>query len=417
MEFMSDSHLQLLLSKEWLVQTDPERSIPYLLKFYASMADLTCFVMITDTKHVWGEVLSSNSFARRWRNCNPQSPPPFKLDSEEDSWREDILDVLIAAHSIGRFTDLSFEIVQSKNADLAFELGGDGFKWIWETYGLGPKVSADVISKQLIMPLISLNHLAYTSPDPVSEVSEGNLEKAIDKAGRAARRTWDTHVKQAISRPRLVTSMRRMTAVCNFLSEFPPILSKVDPPEIRVPVARQKSPQLASSSSAARPTVSNSPGPSSRILYQPPPEKNEEGTKVSKLASQAAAHESATATEDEAEEQPPPVTSKEKGKKSSSPGPHSRQTRTPNSPKRVSAVASRPPSPGPTTARKAPSTDPDPTSEPTSQPRARKVKRSRVSSSSSDSDSEAERKKRLAQVKAGTKQAIKQPLKRTARRF
>ena len=39
------------------------------------------------------------------------------------------------------------------------------------------KVSADVLSQQLIMPLISVTHLAFTSADPVSELSQTDLEK------------------------------------------------------------------------------------------------------------------------------------------------------------------------------------------------------------------------------------------------
>ena len=40
-----------------------------------------------------------------------------------------------------------------------------------------PQVSAEVISKHLIMPLISVTHLAFTSADAVSEISETDLEK------------------------------------------------------------------------------------------------------------------------------------------------------------------------------------------------------------------------------------------------
>lgn len=68
--------------------------------------------------------------------------------------------------------------------DLAFELGSEDFKWRWETYALGPKASAEVLSIHLIMPLISVTHLAYSSADPVSELSELDLEK-VSLMGRA----------------------------------------------------------------------------------------------------------------------------------------------------------------------------------------------------------------------------------------
>lgn len=78
--------------------------------------------------------------------------------------------------------------------DLAFEIRSDEFKWKWEAYSLGPKVrtarllkaianeplqtSADVISQQLVMPLISVTHMAFSSPDAVRDQDTGDLEKA-----------------------------------------------------------------------------------------------------------------------------------------------------------------------------------------------------------------------------------------------
>lgn len=61
--------------------------------------------------------------------------------------------------------------------DFSFELGNDEFRWRWDTYPLGAKAAADVLSRQLIMPLISVTHLAFSSADPVSELSEADLEK------------------------------------------------------------------------------------------------------------------------------------------------------------------------------------------------------------------------------------------------
>lgn len=37
------------------------------------------------------------------------------------------------------------------------------------------QVSADVLSQHLIMPLISVTHLAFSSSDPVSELSGSDL--------------------------------------------------------------------------------------------------------------------------------------------------------------------------------------------------------------------------------------------------
>lgn len=61
--------------------------------------------------------------------------------------------------------------------DLAIDLRGEGFNWRWETFSTGPKQSADVLSKHLILPLLSTAYLAFISPDAISEISTNDLEK------------------------------------------------------------------------------------------------------------------------------------------------------------------------------------------------------------------------------------------------
>ena len=110
----------------------------------------------------------------------------------------------------------------------------------WETNSAGPRISAEVISRQIIMPLMSTAYLAFSSPSSVGEMSESDLEtvseakplitrqmirsglhaQVVDKLGRAARRTPGMHARNAISKPRLATAIRRMTAMLNFLVEL-----------------------------------------------------------------------------------------------------------------------------------------------------------------------------------------------------
>jgi len=85
---------------------------------------------------------------------------------------------------------------------------------------VGPKISAEILSKQLVLPLISVTHLAFNSAEFVTEMSDGDLEKAVDKTGRTARRTLDTHIRNAMSKPRLATTLRRMTAIFSFIPEL-----------------------------------------------------------------------------------------------------------------------------------------------------------------------------------------------------
>ncbi|EIW57322.1 uncharacterized protein TRAVEDRAFT_125022, partial [Trametes versicolor FP-101664 SS1] len=204
-------------------------------KFYASTVDLNCFVVITDTKHVWGEVLPSNRVARRWRDCNFPNSSDNLPENEEESWRIKCLEYLTTLHSLGGVADLAFELVKSRHSDLAFELRNDTFRWRWETFSVGPTMSADILSKHLIMPLISAAHLAFFSADPVSSLSGADVEKSADRIGRVARRAVDTHVKNTLSRPLVATTLRRMGAVFNFVPDPPRIVTDVQAPDLSPP--------------------------------------------------------------------------------------------------------------------------------------------------------------------------------------
>jgi hypothetical protein len=91
-------------------------------------------------------------------------------------------------------SDLSFDVIESRYSvrvlcfgapfrlsqafqDLAIHFGGERFEWRWETFSIGPKQSADVLSKHLMIPLLSTAYLAFISPDAISEISGSDLEK------------------------------------------------------------------------------------------------------------------------------------------------------------------------------------------------------------------------------------------------
>ncbi|KAI0783560.1 hypothetical protein C8Q75DRAFT_884500 [Abortiporus biennis] len=466
MEYLSEDRQKLLLNKEWLVKIDNENSTPYLFKFYSSTVDLSCCIMITDMKSVWGEVLSSKQFARRWRDCNPAQSPFFTDESEEDEWRTDVLNLLSKAHALGGMEELSFDVVSSHNADLAFELGSDEFKWRWETYHQGPKVSAEILSKQLIMPLISVSHLAFTSAEPVSELSDTNLEKAVDKLGRGARRSVDTHIKHAISKPKLATTLRRMTAMFNFLPDLPPIITSIEEsPNLHVPVVKHKSPLPHPSqaepkvlSRLASPPAVNRRAPQNitKQTTSEPPESS------SQVKVNVPADDDDSVTEEEVEEEDFPVApakttirvssnitnSNLKERKSppipretTSPGPSTRGSSTSSlppphkNPKRDNTTQSQQSSPEPdilvdgcsqatTSGSKASSSkgkskqsDPAAVSDLDSSSPVRPAKKKRVVSSSEDEDSEAAERKRLQVKKSNAPKGAKQPLKRPGRRF
>lgn len=190
--------------------------------------------MITDTKNVWAEVLSSNQISRRWHDVNSNSAPLYstKQTDGDQEWRRQVLQLLSDGHTYGGMEELSFEVADTRYSDFAFELQGDTFKWRWETFLLGPRLSAEVLSQHLIFPLITTVHLAFTSVDSVSKLSDSDLEKTVDKVGRTARRTLGTHTRNAVGRPRVSTTLRRMTALFNFDTSLPSIVSNAEKPKL-----------------------------------------------------------------------------------------------------------------------------------------------------------------------------------------
>ncbi|KJA22900.1 hypothetical protein HYPSUDRAFT_1081973, partial [Hypholoma sublateritium FD-334 SS-4] len=227
-------HAKRLLGKEWLAKTDAGTSIPYLFKYSFAAADLSCIIMVTDTRKVWAEVMNEKSLARRWRACNPRSPEPFTDTAAEENWREKILDLLSKGHTIGGISDPSLEVVESKYSDLCIELEWDTFKWRWEANFLGYSQSSEIVSRHLVLPLISLNHLTFSTSGVIGDMSDADVETTLDKLGRTARRTVDTHIKNSLSKPRLATCISRMTALFNFLQDLPRVTSNSEKPLLKL---------------------------------------------------------------------------------------------------------------------------------------------------------------------------------------
>ncbi|KAF8557427.1 hypothetical protein OG21DRAFT_1482297 [Imleria badia] len=430
---------ELLVAKEWLVKVDAHTSTPYLIvgaffcpspttldidtvqKFHSSPVDLTCCIMITDTKRTWAEVLSSNQFARRWRECNKRTDSPLLDEEEEEAWRTRSLELLSRAHTLGGVLDLSFEVVESRFGvlfssittdlptdawlckDFAFLLECNAFKWRWETIFVGHKVSADILSKHLIVPLISVNHLAFSSPDAVGDLLPTDLEKvAFPSILHEPHAERSTHVKNALSRPRLATTIRRITAVFNFISDPPKILTEVDAPLLLPP--RELTPKIPKSPARLQSPRTFTPEPNDR-----PSSSKWDSVAPSRKPSpikHAADSGSATEPEDDTSIQlpkPAPASGAEGA------------DRQPDIRMRSPTPSRDSPRPGGARSRsvtKAPPSDTD------SSP-VRPIKKSKPRAPSSDEDSEEERKKLAAQIRRGGTSApgLRQPIKRGGKRF
>lgn len=321
--------------------------------------------------------------------CNRLSISPLPNTDNEDSWRERHLTLLGRAHSLGGFLGLTLELEKPTLGDLALELECNNWKWRWEPAVLGPKLSAEIISKHLIMPLISVNHLAFSSSGVLGDLAPGDLEKATDKVGRTARRTVDTHIRNALSKPRVATTLRRMTAMFNFLPELPAIITDAGNPALRVPTADRIS----------------SPEPKARDPEPKPHDHDMEPLQESTPPKMPQQEDSTTESETEGA------------------APKQRILLAPNHQLRFSG---QPPStslskdaspalPGRSRSRswtEAPASESDSSL-------VRPNKKLKHPEGSDDDDSEEERKRRAAAIKSGAaaKRGTRQPLKRGGKRF
>ncbi|EPQ54257.1 hypothetical protein GLOTRDRAFT_122033 [Gloeophyllum trabeum ATCC 11539] len=355
-----------------------------------------------------------------WRDSNPDTEPPYGDQDDELAWRVHNTNRLSGLHTPAHFADMTLVISESLNADLAMELECEHFKWKWEAYSLGPRISLELLSKHLIMPLISTVHLAFASADPVSELSQEDLQNLVDKAGKTARRTVDTHVKHALSNPRTATTLRRMTALFNFVPSLPPITLSLEKLDISRPFQSKggstskdvkgiteggelRYAHSTTPAESAEKTVLASQGPGGDSGSETEPESEEEFARVLRLAREKAAAGSAKSTATSIAERGSPV---QGSSRQSKPAPSA------SAPQQTGSRAK-------TTSGESPSSS-DAESSP-HRPKKKAKAKAVVQESSSDAEnSEEERRKRLSKIVSGEasrRGGARQPLKRGGKRF
>jgi len=215
--------------------------------------------------------------------------------------------------------------------------------------------------------------------------------------GRTAKRSADIHLRNAMSRPRVATTIRRVTSVLNSISDIPAINFTAEKPDLHLPIS-QRAPELPESSRPVSPALF--PPKDVETIQRsasPPIDPPDQKVIVD------------SATESEEDVRPHPRASPlGKGK---------------------AAIASRSPSAGPSAkslepqsirpSRNAspllPKQSKETPSDSDSSP-VRPVKKKLKQIPSSDDDSEAERRKR-ARGGAPAKRGTRQPLKRGGKRF
>ncbi|KAJ3515489.1 hypothetical protein NLJ89_g1728 [Agrocybe chaxingu] len=280
--------------------------------------------------------------------------------------------------------------------DLAIELECEAFKWRWEICFLGHKWASEIISKHLIFPLISLNHLTFSTAEVVGEIPDGDVEKAVDKLGRTARRTLDTHIKNAMSKPRIATIIRRITAMFNFVPDLPPVSSTIGKVELKID---QYEPEERAPPRIAQEVFEEKRDSASKPIPERAASKRERSVEMKNA-------EPASSETEESDAVPPPAVATKFATSSAVAGPSRTAQGSPLPERHVDT-------PPPASKPKAEPSDSD-----SSPHRPVKKAKSKVPPSSDD-DSEQDNKTKSARGASagGIKRGARQPLKRGGKRF
>ncbi|KAH8831248.1 hypothetical protein DL96DRAFT_1587037 [Flagelloscypha sp. PMI_526] len=249
----SRKHLALLHILQWVViflsfvSVGP--MLDYCQKFHHFGTENKVAFIMTDTKTCWGEVLNLHQISVRWKACNPNAQPV--AFHEDQAWAESIIILLSHAHTLGAFIQASIDVQDSTYSDLQTTLSYDTFTWSWHLSSLGSKISSELLSKHLIIPLINLNHLAFVSTTLPNQLSSEDLQNNIDKIGRTAKRALGTHIKNALAKPQIATGLARFTSLVQGHPETTCIKLSLDSPELELPEARPIQASVPSQSATA----------------------------------------------------------------------------------------------------------------------------------------------------------------------
>ncbi|KAH9481445.1 hypothetical protein JR316_0005971 [Psilocybe cubensis] len=316
------------------------------------------------TESVWVEVLTSKQIARRWRECNPQSSKQYTQTSDEEAWRENIINLLSNGHSMGGMLEMSLEEVKSN----------------------------------------------YSS---------------VGKLGQTARRATSNHIRTALSKPRVATAIRRMTALFNFIPDLStfnhiftlysenaylifstePITSIADKPLLKIENTFVSQAQTPNSQPPP-------PPPRQQEHYNTPQPEKSSPKKITperepRVDNKVKVIESASETESDSE--PAETTKTSLTSNLAGPSRTSARSPSPGSPKDPTPPQSEP-------IRKSRSRSSLEAEVPPPRP-VKKTKPTLQSSSGEDSDQDVKKSRSSSAVASGARRGTRQPIKRGGKKF
>ncbi|KAG8845121.1 hypothetical protein FRB96_002723 [Tulasnella sp. 330] len=154
--------------------------------------------------------------ARRARQCNVSDAAyvhTLANSEQEFEWRKGQIVQLTNLHSPYNMSDIEFSIATSQNADLEVTLATNEFIWRWDVMSLPHRFASQVLSAQLIMPLLSFTALAASVDEPIRDMTVYSLTRAADSQAKTAKRSLGRQMAGCMTKPMVLTTLQRITQV------------------------------------------------------------------------------------------------------------------------------------------------------------------------------------------------------------
>ncbi|CAE6522152.1 unnamed protein product [Rhizoctonia solani] len=209
---ISDDQLTRLKRCPWLPGVHPESKLGFLMKFYADPEKEECYILVTDTVKVWAEAVQGRHISHR----SPLAPHP-RTEKQERRFIREILQLIHAAHQLCRIGDMEIVAEEGgKCADLLLTITTPTLHWEWRTFALHPSHASQVLSKHLILPM--LTHMSISTLFGAGFDLE-TFTRQLDKTSKTARITMHTHLRAVFSKPIVACGLVRIAQIWEHVGE------------------------------------------------------------------------------------------------------------------------------------------------------------------------------------------------------
>ncbi|CAE6453983.1 unnamed protein product [Rhizoctonia solani] len=199
------------------------REACYFFKYiHDSSANTSCF-LITDTIHVWAEVLDSKHTSHRARHVHSTRNSskskrgfalPYHDADEEADWRRGVVKTLGQVHEGATDGFVDIDIRESELSDMSVFISDTikDFYWRWDVMSVR-KLAAGILSTQLFMPLVTIATVTSSLGVSAEDASDETLRTHAERKASTAKAMPVHHMRGFFSRPAIQTLLKCIAQV------------------------------------------------------------------------------------------------------------------------------------------------------------------------------------------------------------